>query len=207
MASLGTTAKTPRKKPLQARAQATVEALLEASAHILASAGYEALTTNHVAERAGVSIGSLYQYFPSKEAIIGELVDRHCDEMNRLFAEVFLASSHLSAPQLARAMVSAFYRSKCRNPALSRALREQLPRVKRLNRLEASLDQMTEVIAAYLTTQRPLLRVETPKQAAFYAVHLVEALCMASLRDPSALASPEAAVNEITDIVMRYLFP
>jgi AcrR family transcriptional regulator len=66
----------PRKSPRQARAKATVEAILEASAHILETAGLEALTTNAVAERAGVSIGSLYQYFPAKQAILAALIRR-----------------------------------------------------------------------------------------------------------------------------------
>mgnify|MGYP003597153915 FL=1 len=67
----------PRKEPKQSRARVTVEAILEATAHILTEGGYDALTTNHVAKRAGVSIGSLYQYYPSKEALVGELMDRH----------------------------------------------------------------------------------------------------------------------------------
>ncbi|MCP4209200.1 MAG: TetR/AcrR family transcriptional regulator [Shimia sp.] len=64
----------PRKKPRQARAQATVDAILQASAHILVGQGFEGFNTNAVAERAGVSVGSLYQYFPNKEAIIAEMV-------------------------------------------------------------------------------------------------------------------------------------
>lgn len=63
-----------RKKPRQARAQATVDAILQASAHILVGQGFEGFNTNAVAERAGVSVGSLYQYFPNKEAIIAEMV-------------------------------------------------------------------------------------------------------------------------------------
>jgi len=63
-----------RKKPRQARAQATVDAILQASAHILVAQGFEGFNTNAVAERAGVSVGSLYQYFPNKEAIVAEMV-------------------------------------------------------------------------------------------------------------------------------------
>ena len=66
----------PRKKPAQARSRATVEAILEAATRILRDQGLADLTTNRVAERAGVSVGSLYQYFPSREAILAELVRR-----------------------------------------------------------------------------------------------------------------------------------
>ena len=65
----------PRKQPKQERSQATVEAILTATAHILTEDGYDRLTTNRVAERAGVSIGSLYQYFPHKDALIFALAD------------------------------------------------------------------------------------------------------------------------------------
>lgn len=66
----------PRKKPRQARAAATVEAILEAAAHILEQEGLGSLNTNHIAERAGVSVGSLYQYFPTKQAILTEIIRR-----------------------------------------------------------------------------------------------------------------------------------
>ncbi len=66
----------PRKRPAQARSVALVEAILEAAAGILETSGLAALTTNEVAERAGVSIGSLYQYFPNKDAILASLITR-----------------------------------------------------------------------------------------------------------------------------------
>ncbi|KCZ89007.1 TetR/AcrR family transcriptional regulator [Hyphomonas jannaschiana] len=64
----------PRKAPVQARSAATVEAILEAAAHILENEGFDGYTTNAIARRAGVSIGSLYQYFPNKDAVTAALV-------------------------------------------------------------------------------------------------------------------------------------
>jgi AcrR family transcriptional regulator len=69
-----TAALAPRKKPLQARATATVQAILQAAAHILETHGLAACSTNAVALKAGVSIGSLYQYFPSRDAITRALI-------------------------------------------------------------------------------------------------------------------------------------
>ena len=63
----------PRKTPRQARARATAEALVEAAARIMETEGRAALTTNRIAERAGASVGSLYQYFPNREAIVAAL--------------------------------------------------------------------------------------------------------------------------------------
>ena len=69
-----------RKLPQQDRYFRTVEAILTATAHILTKKGYASLSTNRIAERAGVSIGSLYQYFPNKEAIIKALRENHVND-------------------------------------------------------------------------------------------------------------------------------
>lgn len=195
--------KTTRKKPSQTRAKDTVTAILEASAHILTTSGYDTLTTNRVATVAGVSIGSLYQYFSSKEEIVGELMDRYCDRMNALFGEVFLRAQGLSPRELTREVVSALYRAKAENPRLSRVLREHLPRLGRLDRLEESLRQITRVVGGYLTEHRALLRVQEPERAAFYAVTTCDGLTMASIANGE---DPETAIAEIADIVSRYLF-
>src|SRR6185437_15341352 len=95
----------PRKLPRQDRSRATVDAILEAAARVLVKEGFERTTTNRVAEAAGVSVGSLYQYFPSKEALVAALVDRHNEEMR---AEVLAALERvrtLPLEQAARAMV------------------------------------------------------------------------------------------------------
>jgi AcrR family transcriptional regulator len=71
----------PRRKPRQDRSRQTVDAILEAAAQVFERHGYAAGTTNRIAQRAGVSIGSLYQYFPNKDAIVMELARRHIAEM------------------------------------------------------------------------------------------------------------------------------
>jgi AcrR family transcriptional regulator len=93
---------TPRKRPTQARAQATFEALVEACARLLPELGYERLTTNAVAERAGVGIGSLYEYFPGKDALIALVVERLVERvMGRLGQELeaILAARADGAPE------------------------------------------------------------------------------------------------------------
>lgn len=70
-----------RKIPRQARAEATVEAVLEAAAQLLVSQGYDQTSTNQIAEHAGVSIGSLYEYFPGKEAVFAEIRRRQSKEL------------------------------------------------------------------------------------------------------------------------------
>ncbi|MDZ4776156.1 MAG: helix-turn-helix domain-containing protein, partial [Alphaproteobacteria bacterium] len=78
----------PKKTPRQSRSAATFEAIIEAGARILREGGYEALTTNRVADLAGVSVGSLYQYFPNKEAILVEMVCRHLTDLGAGIATI-----------------------------------------------------------------------------------------------------------------------
>jgi AcrR family transcriptional regulator len=72
---------TPRKAASQERSRVTVDALVEATARVLIKEGHDRAGTNRIAEAAGVSIGSLYQYFPSKEALVAAVIDRHTQEI------------------------------------------------------------------------------------------------------------------------------
>src|SRR6516225_3163389 len=99
----------PRKNAMQTRSKATVDAILEATARILVKDGYDHASTNRVAEAAGVSIGSLYQYFPSKEALVAALIERHIEEMSQLvrdsMARLADAPIELAVPDFVRTMI------------------------------------------------------------------------------------------------------
>ena len=95
-----------RKKPRQARAVATIEAILEAAAQILQKEGEEALTTAKVADRAGVSIGSLYQYFPNKEAVLLALIRREREAIGAEVARKIAESEPKSGEDLVRGVIS-----------------------------------------------------------------------------------------------------
>ena len=80
----------PRKSASQERSRATVDALLEATARVLLKEGYDRASINRIAEVAGVSIGSLYQYFPSKEALVAAVIDRHTREISEATRNVLV---------------------------------------------------------------------------------------------------------------------
>ena len=114
----------PRKAPRQARAQATCLAIRQAAAHILVRGGRAALTTNRIAEYAGVSIGSLYQYYPSKEAILAELVrEMRRDMLHDIrAADAAVAGQGLDA--LTDALIRASVRHHAQAPDLARVLEQ-----------------------------------------------------------------------------------
>src|SRR5262245_64733032 len=118
----------PRKLPKQARAQETVEAILTAAARILKKEGFDKASTNRIAEAAGVSIGSLYQYFPSKEALVAALAERHMTEMSEIVAEagarILTEPLHVAV----REVVELMLRAHAVDPELHRVLMEGIPR-------------------------------------------------------------------------------
>ncbi|MDO7835017.1 TetR/AcrR family transcriptional regulator [Sphingobium sp. HBC34] len=109
----------PRKMPRQARAAATVQAIVEAAARILEQDGLAGFTTNAVADRAGVSIGSLYQYFPGKDALVGALIIR---ETSRLIDEVEGACARADGVAALSGLIDAAVAHQLRRPALARLL-------------------------------------------------------------------------------------
>lgn len=115
-----------RKSPQQARAQATIDAILDAAAHILGARGWAGLTTNAVAETAGVSIGSLYQYFPNKLALVEAVRLRHLNEV----LSVLRAAADERTPRARRiaALADGMIAVHSRYPAAHRVLLEESPR-------------------------------------------------------------------------------
>jgi AcrR family transcriptional regulator len=109
----------PRKQPSQARSAQTVAVILEAAAHILEVRGFDGYTTNAIAERAGVSIGSLYQYFPSKDAITAALIDR---ESATLLDAVARAREVEDWQAAMKAMIRCAARHQLSRPKLARLL-------------------------------------------------------------------------------------
>jgi AcrR family transcriptional regulator len=112
----------PRKSPVQARSAASVDAILEATIQVLLSVGKERLTTTKVAHRAGVSVGTLYQYFPNKSALLQAALKRHMDEVTEAIALVCKDQRGETLQKMAIALITAFLQAKMRDAKTSVAL-------------------------------------------------------------------------------------
>jgi AcrR family transcriptional regulator len=112
----------PRKSPVQARSAASVDAILEATIQVLLQVGKEQLTTTKVALRAGVSVGTLYQYFPNKSALLRAALKRHLDEVTEAIELACHEQRWRSLEQMATALVTAFLEAKMRDAKTSVAL-------------------------------------------------------------------------------------
>ncbi|MFL9532176.1 TetR/AcrR family transcriptional regulator [Acinetobacter baumannii] len=112
----------PRKRPRQARSVATFEAILEAAARILESLGFARFNTNAVAELAGVSIGSLYQYFPSKDALIVELIRRERAELSKRIVKAIQEHEATDLKEKLKLIIQAAVKHQLSRPQLARTL-------------------------------------------------------------------------------------
>lgn len=122
MAQLTASRSEPRKSPVQARSTASVDAILKATVQVLLKVGKEKLTTTLVAARAGVSVGTLYQYFPNKSALLRAAMRLHLQEILAEVDKVCVAQQGQPVEQMAEALAVAFLVVKMRDPKKSRAL-------------------------------------------------------------------------------------
>src|SRR5215831_3712420 len=198
----------PRKQASQERSRSTVDALVGATTRILVKEGYDQASTNRIAEVAGVSIGSLYQYFPSKEALVAAVIDRHTQELSQVTRNAMVRMAARPIEVAAREFVSVAIDAHRVDPKLHAVLTEQIPRVGRLENVEANIREGYALVRGYLEAHRDEIDIADPDMAAFICVTAVEALTHAAvLHRPDILTDEKAEkfVDEVTDLVVRYL--
>lgn len=193
-----------RREPKQRRSRATVEAVLDAVVHILKRNGIEGVTTNRIAEVAGVSIGTVYQYFPDKRAIFTALHDRHVAQIARLIESTLV--QHAAAPldDLVRALVGALVEAHGADPELHELMSTEVPHgAGGARAFEESLRGAFRLaIASRLEERHSLGDLD---RILFVVPLMVEALSHGvALRRPSRL-SLAAASEEAVRAVLAYL--
>ena len=117
-----TEALSPRKKPQQERSRVTIDTIFEATIQVLLANGLDKITTIQIADRAGVSIGSLYQYFPNKRALMAAVVKRHVGEVVDATIAACKSVHGKTIGEMCATMMTAFVDAKTRRPEVSRAL-------------------------------------------------------------------------------------
>jgi AcrR family transcriptional regulator len=198
---------TPRKTPRQDRSKATVDAILDATARVLLRHGYDRASTNRVATEAGVSIGSLYQYFPSKEALVAAVIERHSERSCAGLQEKMQEVAAEPIPVVVRELVSALIQAKQVEPKLHKVLIEQIPRVGRLSRVKEMEARVGEMLRVFFEARRAEIRPANLDAAVFTLVTLGVALSHGIAIDRPEHLSERELVDEFTEIVCRYLIP
>lgn len=197
----------PRKEASQDRSRATVDALVEATARILVREGFDKASTNRIAEVAGVSVGSLYQYFPSKEALVAAVIDRHRQEILEAVRGELAKAAQQPLEQGVRTLVAVAVEAHRVNPKLHRVLAEQIPRVGKLEKAETFNRENFAVFRAYLENHRDEIRVDDLELASFLCVTSIEAVTHNAVLHEKIVSDKamETLIDEAARLVIGYL--
>jgi AcrR family transcriptional regulator len=197
----------PRKEPRQQRSRATVDAILQASAQVFNELGYASTTTDRIAARAGVSIGTLYQYFPSKDALLVALAEQHIDTALKIIEEV-VHSAHEQVLPLRHALrdcVTAVIAQHEGDANLHRVLFETAalpPQI--FEKIETGEAKILRCLQRLLREAKEV-RVKDHDAAAFVIMHTTDQFVHQLVMHPSKDIGRDRLLNVLVDMQYAYL--
>lgn len=198
--------KSPRKRPQQARAQSTVHAILEATVQVLERSGPDAATTTRIAEVAGVSVGTLYQYFSHRDAIYDALQEREFDRAIALMQSILSDDNLAKSPrETVGACVHGMLALYREHPEMHRVLAMEGLRMRKADRLQSFDLRVISLVRHFLAATGAPVRRKNVDAAAFIAFQCVRASMLAKLLETPAGVTDDALVDELVDLLLRYL--
>lgn len=195
----------PRRVPRQARSRALVEAILEATARVLAEHGYAGTNTNLVAERAGVSVGSVYQYFPNKDSLVTALHERHAAQMHAAIEEALAGGRAADLRGCLAAIVHALLKAHQVAPELHRVLEKEFPF------FDAPRDQspadrgIHQRVRRLLEDHRPAVVPQNLDLATWVVLQTMESLVHAAVIPPGTPHPVAEVEHAIVEVLTGYL--
>lgn len=196
----------PRKTPRQARSRALVEAILEATARVLSERGYAGTSTNLVAEHAGVSIGSVYQYFPNKDSLITALHERHAAQLHAVMTAALDLPQPATLRERLTAIVSAWLAAHRVEPELHRVLEKEFPFYD-VPPEESPADQaIFKQFRQILERHREEIQPPDLDLATWVLLQTMEALIHAAVLSPWPQFPEDAVQQAIVDTLCGYLY-
>ena len=200
-----TTLPKPRKQPSQARSQQMVELILEATARILAERGYVGTNTNLVAQRAGVSVGSVYQYFPNKDSLVTALHERHAAQMYAVINGVLATSQARSLRGHIDAIVQAMLAAHQMEPALHKVLEKEYPFFDAPKEESAADHGIFGRVRGLLESYVDQVVVKNLDLATWTVLQIMESMIHAAVIDPPQKFSIQDIQKGITRAIFGYL--
>lgn len=195
-----------RKQPRQGRSREMVERILVAAREVLVDQGFDRFSTNRVAQAAGVSPGSLYQYFPDKASILDVLVDRYWDATSdRVVKALGDRLSGGTAAQRAASVVDALLQALEADPAMLRVVHDELPMSALRSRREALERRVQELTVAALAIEAAGWSAPADGRPAWLVVIGVESLAVRWVLDQPAGLGRDRFTRELTSLVLGYL--
>jgi AcrR family transcriptional regulator len=197
----------PRKLPTQARSRATVDAIVSAAARVLVKEGYESCSTNRVAREAGVSIGSLYQYFPSKESLVVAVMERHAAAVREAVEGRLAQLRGATLETLLAELVDAMIAVHQVEPRLHRVLLEQVPRIGALQRLNELEKRYEDLVADLADSYREMIEVKDVSNMGYVLVSAVDGLLRRALLERPELVATGKLQEHVARLVLGYVAP
>jgi AcrR family transcriptional regulator len=195
----------PRKMPQQERAQALVEAILDATTRVLVKHGYAGANTNRIAEVAGISVGSLYQYFPNKNSLISALHRRHAKEIRQTIETTVKNSRGQSLAKKIETLIGASLAAHMIAPELHRVLETQFASLDQYEGEAEDQKEIFENLRNMLEAHRSELKVKNLELATHVVIRIVDTLIHAAVIDPQPMASVREMEREINRAALGYL--
>jgi AcrR family transcriptional regulator len=197
--------RSPRNQPRQPRSRVTVSLILDAAIRILDREGLEALTTSRAAEVAGVSVGTLYQYFAHRDAIIDALQDRELERAGTMLERVLKNPEGRADRDVARAVLEELLRLYRAAPALHRVLAVDGLRYSTPERVLAFDVKSVALVKSFLIFAGPRIRGTNLEAAAFVIYQSVRATMLGYLLEAPAGVDDDDNNTELTELIFRYL--
>ena len=182
-----------------------MDAILQGASQVLVRVGYERANTTLIARAAGVSVGSLYQYYPNKDAVFSALLLAELEEAYALMRAALEATAQLPLETRVRQLVHALCGYKASNPRLHRVLKTELGRIDGAKALRRLNDQTLALIGNLLREHQPELCLADPTRAAFILVNAVDGVVSAALLEPRIGLGDASFVRELSDGALAML--
>ena len=195
----------PRKTPKQSRSRFMVDVIVSSATRILVTEGYDRFTTNRVAEVAGVSVGSIYQYFPNKDSLISEIARRHVTDLLTAINEAYDFAAHNSLQDVARQIVRNHIAIHNMHPKLHRALSREIPRLGHLEWKAGMKDVISEKLQLLLKKFPETCNIENPDMVIFVLFTTVESVVDRALVEKPELINSGALEETLTKLILSYL--
>lgn len=198
--------KAKKKQPLQRRSRETKKAILQASAQILSQDGFSALNTNRVAQKAGVSVGSLYQYFTDKEAIVKDLTIAHFDSRNQSILEM-LGDDLLELPtrEAIRRVLKAAFQSPVTETLVDQAIIRQALQDTSPERLKEQDAILIPAFRAFVEMKPEFNKKKNLELSLYVIIQSLRGLIAASVMSPRTPVEADELIEETTAMIVCYL--
>jgi AcrR family transcriptional regulator len=196
----------PRKQAQQERSKAMVQDLLEATARVLVQVGYDKASTNRIAEAAGVSIGSLYQYFPTKEALVSALIESHIEHETNLMTDSLQKLSSEKPEKILKEFILFVMALWGKNKSLRRVFVEQVPQIGKSDRVRSFEDQIGQQLFMNLFLSAGKSLPKDFEISAFVMTKSIMGVIRAAVLQNPGYLDQKVLADELTDMILKHLF-